>query len=193
MRQAAYLSTSRHGIFYHRLPIPPHLHPRRKLTDLKVTLGTRCPKVACRLSRTLVASVRALHGLHRWVFKQVLSRRSARERSRNAGSKGDRRRTREDGSGSEKARSRAASVVKLRRSDPSAISISASRMRPVASALAHQTFASSRVTISKKAASSPLEPNPRRPSASDMAQSTISGSSLRVFRCSAGITRSGRS
>ena len=55
MRHAAYLSTSRHGIFYFRMPIPVCFHPSQKSTDVKLSLGTRCPKIASRLSRLLVA------------------------------------------------------------------------------------------------------------------------------------------
>ena len=54
MRHAAYLSTSRHGIFYFRLPIPPRLHPNHKNTDVRLSLGTRCPRAASRLSRLLI-------------------------------------------------------------------------------------------------------------------------------------------
>lgn len=60
MRHAAYLSTSRHGIFYFRLPIPRRLHPTCKCTDLKVSLRTRCPKIASRLSRVLIVSGQSL-------------------------------------------------------------------------------------------------------------------------------------
>ncbi|AGI67071.1 hypothetical protein OAN307_c13920 [Octadecabacter antarcticus 307] len=56
MRHAAYLSTSRHGIFYFRLPIPTRLHPNRNCTDMKLSLGTRCPKVAAHLSRRLIVA-----------------------------------------------------------------------------------------------------------------------------------------
>jgi integrase len=56
MRYAAYLSQSRHGIFYFRWPIPASLHPDRKRTDIKVSLGTRLPKLAQMLSRILVTA-----------------------------------------------------------------------------------------------------------------------------------------
>ena len=56
MRHATYLSRSRHGIFYFRLPIPPHLHPNGKHADLKLSLGTRCPKAALRLSHLLIVA-----------------------------------------------------------------------------------------------------------------------------------------
>jgi hypothetical protein len=54
MRYAAYLSPSKHGIFNFRLPIPPHLHPERKRTNMKVSLGTRCPKISVQLSQVLI-------------------------------------------------------------------------------------------------------------------------------------------
>ena len=54
MRHAAYLSASRHGIFYFRLPFPRKLHPAGKVSDLKLSLGTRCPRMARHLSRVLV-------------------------------------------------------------------------------------------------------------------------------------------
>lgn len=54
MRLATYLSTSRHGIFYFRWPLPRHLHPARKASDIKVSLGTRLPHMAEQLSRLMV-------------------------------------------------------------------------------------------------------------------------------------------
>ncbi len=56
MRNAAYLSKSRHGIYYLRLPIPEAFHPYKKRTDLKVSLGTRCPRTANYFSRALIVS-----------------------------------------------------------------------------------------------------------------------------------------
>ncbi|MBO9396136.1 site-specific integrase [Shimia sp. R9_2] len=56
MRPASYLSTSRHGVFYLRLPIPRSAHPERRRTDLKVSLATREPRVAATLSRLLTVS-----------------------------------------------------------------------------------------------------------------------------------------
>ncbi len=53
MRHEAYLSTSRHGIFYFRWPIPATFHPEKKRTDVKVSLRTRRPKTARHLSRLL--------------------------------------------------------------------------------------------------------------------------------------------
>ncbi|WP_370515392.1 DUF6538 domain-containing protein [Paracoccus sp. S-4012] len=40
---AAYLSRSRHGIFYFRWPIPQHLHPTGKRGHVRHSLRTRCP------------------------------------------------------------------------------------------------------------------------------------------------------
>ncbi len=60
MRHAAYLSASRHGIFYFRMPIPELLHPSHKSADLKLSLGTRCPKVASTLARLLIVTGQSL-------------------------------------------------------------------------------------------------------------------------------------
>ena len=54
MRHAAYLCTSCHGISYFRLPFPPRLHPRRKRTDLKVSLRSSARAMAA--SRLMIAS-----------------------------------------------------------------------------------------------------------------------------------------
>ena len=54
MLLTAYLSTSRHGVFYFRWPIPAILHPTGKRTSARVSLNTRCPIKAARLSRLLV-------------------------------------------------------------------------------------------------------------------------------------------
>lgn len=67
MRLAAYLSTSRHGVFYFRWPLPATLHPEQKRFSIRVSLETRCPRMAQRLSRLLVlaghsALARAKHG-----------------------------------------------------------------------------------------------------------------------------------
>lgn len=60
MRHAAYLSPSRHGIFYFRWPIPERYHPARKRTDVKISLRTRCPRMARMLSVQLVAAGQSL-------------------------------------------------------------------------------------------------------------------------------------
>ncbi|MDP5217861.1 site-specific integrase [Ruegeria sp. 2205SS24-7] len=56
MRLASYLFTSRHGVFYFRWPIPAELHPQRRRSDIKVSLGTRSPSTAQRLSRVLAVA-----------------------------------------------------------------------------------------------------------------------------------------
>ena len=66
MRLTAYLSTSRHGVFYFRWPIPTTRHPELKRLSIRVSLETRCPHIAQRLSRLLVlaghsAQTRATH------------------------------------------------------------------------------------------------------------------------------------
>lgn len=38
MRLSAYLSQSRHGVFYFRWPIPHHLHPEQKRSDMRISL-----------------------------------------------------------------------------------------------------------------------------------------------------------
>ena len=48
-----YLTASRHGLYYFRFPIPSLLHPRGKQSDIKLSLGTRCPYEASSLSRAL--------------------------------------------------------------------------------------------------------------------------------------------
>jgi len=49
----SYLVKSRCGIFYLRWPIPKQLHPHKKASTLKVSLRTRDPRKALRLSRSL--------------------------------------------------------------------------------------------------------------------------------------------
>ena len=56
MQLASYISTSRHGIFYIRWPIPSDLHPLGRRTDIKVSLQTRSSDEARRLSRLLVGA-----------------------------------------------------------------------------------------------------------------------------------------
>jgi hypothetical protein len=53
MRLAAYLSASRHGIYYFRWPIPVDLHSARRRTHVTVSLGTR------NLSRLLVVAAQS--------------------------------------------------------------------------------------------------------------------------------------
>jgi len=54
MRHAAYLITSRHGIFYFRFPLPHQIHPQCIRSDVKLSVGTRDPMIAQKLSRVLV-------------------------------------------------------------------------------------------------------------------------------------------
>lgn len=63
MRLAAYLSRSRHGVFYFRWPIPMGLHPDRKRSHLRLSLHTRCPAAAQHLSRMLALSGASETGL----------------------------------------------------------------------------------------------------------------------------------
>ncbi|MDR6430533.1 site-specific integrase [Brucella pseudogrignonensis] len=53
MFNPAYLTKSRNGVFYFRWPIPKELHPARKPSTLKLSLFTREPRKALRLSRYL--------------------------------------------------------------------------------------------------------------------------------------------
>lgn len=52
MKLHAYLSKSRHGIFYFRWPLPQSGHQTSRKT-LRISLGTRCPAEACKLARHL--------------------------------------------------------------------------------------------------------------------------------------------
>ncbi len=60
MRNASYLSQSRHGIFYFRWPIPRAIHPERRMSHVRLSLRTRLPSVAQRLSHALIAAGQAL-------------------------------------------------------------------------------------------------------------------------------------
>ncbi|MGB7321845.1 MAG: DUF6538 domain-containing protein [Albidovulum sp.] len=60
MHHAAYLTTSRHGIFYFRWPIPVGFHPQRRRTDIKISLGTRSPSTARQLSRMMISAGQSL-------------------------------------------------------------------------------------------------------------------------------------
>jgi hypothetical protein len=62
MRSATYLSLSRHGIFYFRWPIPKGFHSSQKAAHVRLSLGTRLPKVAEQLSRILIVSGQAILG-----------------------------------------------------------------------------------------------------------------------------------
>lgn len=48
-----YLVKSRCGVFYLRWPLPKQLHPQKKTSTLKLSLQTRDPRKALRLSRSL--------------------------------------------------------------------------------------------------------------------------------------------
>lgn len=53
MRSPTYLELSRHGVFHFRWPLPKAIHPRQQVSCVKVSLGTRVPREALRLSRQL--------------------------------------------------------------------------------------------------------------------------------------------
>lgn len=53
MNIPAYLTTSRHRIFYFRWPIPKSRHPQRKASEIKLSLDTRDFTTALQLSRLL--------------------------------------------------------------------------------------------------------------------------------------------
>ncbi len=52
MFNPAYLQLSRNGIYYLRWPLPRHLHPAKKQSTVRVSLRTRDPKAALRISRS---------------------------------------------------------------------------------------------------------------------------------------------
>ncbi|UGY08319.1 site-specific integrase [Phyllobacterium pellucidum] len=54
MLNPVYLVMSRNGIFYLRWPLPRQLHPQNKPSQIKVSLQTRDPRKALRLSRPLI-------------------------------------------------------------------------------------------------------------------------------------------
>lgn len=56
MRVPAYLTTSRHGVFYFRWPLPKSQHPHHKATDIKLSLDTRDFNDALQLARILAYS-----------------------------------------------------------------------------------------------------------------------------------------
>lgn len=53
MFNPVYLAQSRNGVFYFRWPLPKQLHPQGKPSTLKLSLRTRAPQKALRLSRSL--------------------------------------------------------------------------------------------------------------------------------------------
>lgn len=56
MQNSAYLSRSRHGIFYFRWPISRAIHPKGLRSDVKLSLDTRCPRRALTLARLLMGT-----------------------------------------------------------------------------------------------------------------------------------------
>ncbi len=58
MKLSAYLSLSRHGIYYFRWPLPCHAGNKRQ--SIKVSLRTRCPDQAGDLARFLASCGRIL-------------------------------------------------------------------------------------------------------------------------------------
>lgn len=54
MFNPAYLTLSRHHIYYFRFPIPATLHPQGRQTDIKLSLQTRDPQEALYMARSLV-------------------------------------------------------------------------------------------------------------------------------------------
>ncbi|CDX49843.1 putative Site-specific recombinase XerD [Mesorhizobium plurifarium] len=79
MRMPAYLSRSRHGIFYYRYPIPRPLHPKRATTAIRLSLGTRDRREALLMAHSLsyVASLVGWHGAQNQMdyaeFRSILS------------------------------------------------------------------------------------------------------------------------
>jgi integrase len=53
MQNPAYLSLSRHNVFYFRFPLPHTIRQPGKASHLKISLDTRCPKEGLRLARLL--------------------------------------------------------------------------------------------------------------------------------------------
>ena len=53
MQIASHLTKSRHNVFYFRFPIPLNLHPKRKQSNILLSLQTRCPQEALQISRVL--------------------------------------------------------------------------------------------------------------------------------------------
>ena len=59
MQNASYLSLSRHDIYYFRWPIPKGFHPNGKATHVRLSLKTRSPSAAQRMSHLLTATGQA--------------------------------------------------------------------------------------------------------------------------------------
>ncbi len=60
MRLAAYLCTSRHGIYYFRYPLPTCAHPQGKRSSVKLSIGTREPRIARQVAVVLAAAGQSL-------------------------------------------------------------------------------------------------------------------------------------
>ncbi len=74
MRLAAYLCTSRHGIFYFRYPLPACAHPLGQRSSVKVSMDTRRPREARQLARLLAVagqSVLARPNVHAMRYDQM--------------------------------------------------------------------------------------------------------------------------
>ncbi|WP_125460970.1 site-specific integrase [Rhizobium sp. CIAT894] len=75
----AYLVKSRCGVFYLRWPLPKQLHPQKKASTLKLSLQTRDPRKALRLSRSLIQIGERLneygiaHGMRHEELRSVLT------------------------------------------------------------------------------------------------------------------------
>lgn len=54
MHNPTYILKSRNGIFYLRWPLPREIHPQKLPSDIKVSLQTRDPRKALRLSRVMI-------------------------------------------------------------------------------------------------------------------------------------------
>lgn len=59
-RLPLHLSKSRHGVYYFRWPIPAHLHPVGKRSDVKVSTGLRCPRMARKAAIVLILTGQSL-------------------------------------------------------------------------------------------------------------------------------------
>lgn len=54
MHNPTYILKSRNGVFYLRWPLPREIHPQKLPSDIKVSLQTRDPRKALRLSRIMI-------------------------------------------------------------------------------------------------------------------------------------------
>lgn len=78
MQNPSYLTASRHGLYYFRFPIPQTLHPQGKQSDIKLSLGIRCPREALHLARALgyvgqqILQRPEVHGMNHQAIREVL-------------------------------------------------------------------------------------------------------------------------